>query len=180
MGGVLSLDGGGRYPYRLTPHLDRERRSFSIRLPDQPSKEARFLIRLGDEVRELEFELPWTFEIAPAGAPKIAAPRTFALARGEAARGGEAGVMSWLEGDRQGRRLRAVEAPPRDPSWRSVDGGSMLVPASFTPTSKVPTFPLFAPFTHPESGTKASPPRQHPESALAGPEPRERTCRINE
>jgi hypothetical protein len=175
----LSLDGGGHYPYRLTPHLDRERRSFAIRLPDHPSPAARFLIRLGDEVRELEFELPWTFEISAANRT-VAVPRILAVAKGEAARGGEQGVMSWLEGDHQGRRLRTIEAPPRDASWQSVDAAAMLELETVAPASRIPSIPLSALFSHPETGARPRPRPRLPESAPPSFEPRLQTCRINE
>ena len=59
----LSFDGGETYPVRLTPHLDLGRRSFAIELPAVATQRARWMLRFGDEAREVEFEFPELFEI---------------------------------------------------------------------------------------------------------------------
>ncbi|HEV7518469.1 MAG TPA: hypothetical protein VGR07_19405, partial [Thermoanaerobaculia bacterium] len=87
----LSLDGGATYPVRITPHLDREWRRVTFKVPSLPTRNARLLLRVGDERREAVFELPQRFTIAVvSGMPAIAEsaldlPRT-AWRRGEPAR----------------------------------------------------------------------------------------------
>ncbi len=108
----LSLDGGATYPVRLTPHLDRELRRITFRVPALPTADARLLLRVGDERREAAFELPERFTIA--AAPGLL-PGAFDLARtvwrrGEPARPGEAGVLVWVEGSRRGGAMREVVA----------------------------------------------------------------------
>ncbi len=49
----LSLDDGGRYPVRVTPHLDIDQRSFAVTLPQFAATRARLLLRFGDEVRRV-------------------------------------------------------------------------------------------------------------------------------
>jgi hypothetical protein len=113
----LSLDGGATYPVRITPHLDRELRRVTFDVPDLPTRNARLLLRVGDEHRETAFELPERFAIAM---PSLLAGRTIDLPRtawrrGEPARPGEPGVLVWAEGSRHGGQLREVVAaePPR-------------------------------------------------------------------
>src|SRR5688572_13664597 len=48
----LSLDGGRTHPLRITPHLDLSIRRFTFRVPAFPTREARFLLRFGDERHE--------------------------------------------------------------------------------------------------------------------------------
>jgi hypothetical protein len=110
----LSLDGGRSYTVRITPHLDRDLRRIGWRVPDLPARDARLLLRFGDERRETVVELPQRFTIVAdlagaAGWPERAA---FAAARGEAARPGEPGVVAWVEGSRRGAGRRQVAADP--------------------------------------------------------------------
>ena len=102
----LSLDGGGSWPFRLTPHLDGTRRRAVVELPPFASPDARFLFRFGDERDEREVLLPHAFAIAPARAPVAAAPIRLAPRRGEAARAGQRGVAWWVEGPRSGASSR--------------------------------------------------------------------------
>ena len=106
----LSLDGGDRYLFRLTPHLDVAVRRVSVRLPDLPSPEARLLLRMGDERIEREQVIPGRYRIALPRSPDVL-PRRRALQRGEPARPGEPGVLAWSEGDRRGGRRIECEAP---------------------------------------------------------------------
>ncbi|HVT58040.1 MAG TPA: hypothetical protein VHR45_06550 [Thermoanaerobaculia bacterium] len=106
----LSLDGGKSYTVRITPHLDSDLRRVDWTVPDAPSRDARILMRFGDERREIAIELPQRFTIAPT-TPAAAgfAGRPFAAARrGESARPGEPGVVSWVEGSRRGAGWRQV------------------------------------------------------------------------
>ena len=110
----LSLDGGRSYTVRITPHLDRDLRRIGWTVPDLPARDARLLLRFGDERRETVVGLPQRFTImadlaGAAGRPERAA---FAPARGEAARPGEPGVVAWVEGSRRGTGRRQVAADP--------------------------------------------------------------------
>ncbi|MFL6194072.1 MAG: hypothetical protein ACJ75H_07870 [Thermoanaerobaculia bacterium] len=110
----LSLDGGTTYPLRVTPHLDRDLRRVSWRVPPVPAAEARLLIRFGHEGEEIYFELPQGFSIA--ASPALERPfelATVAAAPGEPALPGAAGVVAWVEGSRRGGGMRQVVAPPR-------------------------------------------------------------------
>ena len=109
----LSLDGGKTYPLRITPHLDLDLHRVQWRVPAVATDSARLLLRFGDERRETELELPHRFAIAPAPVPPpvtdLALAR-MAPSRGEPARPGHAGVVSWMEGSRRGGSLRQVVA----------------------------------------------------------------------
>lgn len=45
----LSLDGGKSYPFRITPHLDRDLRTLRWQVPPVASADARLLFRFGNE-----------------------------------------------------------------------------------------------------------------------------------
>ena len=121
----LSLDGGATYPVRITPHLDRDLRRVRFKVPSLPTRNARLLLRLGDERRETVFELPERFIITAApGANVLDLSRTV-WRRGEPARPGEPGVLAWVEGSRRGGPTREVVAA--EPA-RAVPGLSL--PAS--------------------------------------------------
>jgi hypothetical protein len=167
----LSLDGGTTYPVRLTPHLDRELRRITFKVPTLPTANARLLLRVGDERREIAFELPERFTIAAAPGLLPSAldlPRTV-WRRGEPARPGEAGVLVWVEGSRRGGALREVVA--EEPA-RVTDSG--VEPAQGRPAPAVVTSeepPSGAPATDlgdlsqlhpPRTGTAASPRASRP------------------
>lgn len=109
----LSVDGGRTYPIRITPHLDLDLQRVQWRVPAVATDSARLLLRFGDERRETELELPHRFAIAPSPVPPpgidLALARV-APSRGEPARLGSAGVVSWMEGSRRGGSLRQVVA----------------------------------------------------------------------
>lgn len=113
----LSVDGGRTYPVRLTPHLDLDRRRFVFRVPDLPSEEVRLLLRIGDEKAERAVRFPARLRIvrpaspAPAGIEAALAEGP-ASSPGEPALGGGAGVLFWVEGDRDGSHLRQRSAAP--------------------------------------------------------------------
>lgn len=108
----LSLDGGAHYPFRITPHLDRGLRRVLWRVPDLPTRDARLLLRFGDEHRETVLELPERFTIAGASTvfTGTVVTSTRVSAPGEPARPGDAGVVAWVEGARDGSGLRTVVA----------------------------------------------------------------------
>ncbi len=124
----LSYDGGATWPVRLTPHLGIDLRRFEVELPPIATANARLLLRFGDEHEEREIEVPRSFAIGasrlePAATPELAA------ARGEAARPGLAGVVWWIDGDRDGGRRARHEASPRGlapgaPAFRDGDAAA--------------------------------------------------------
>jgi len=177
----LSLDGGETYGARLTPHLDVAQTSFAVRLPAVPAASARLMLRFGDERRELEMELPWTFEIGRARPALEAVPPLPAAGLGEAARDGGRGVSEWVEGGRDGRDARQIVAA-REGS--SLDGARLLRWSELAP------FPVerggagLAPVlrsSHPAAGPPLAPHRPSlDDRAAAAVEPRRLTCRQNE
>lgn len=119
----LSLDGGAHYTVRITPHLDRDLRRVFWQVPATPTRDARLLLRFGDEHRETAYELPQRFSItASPEAVSVAAPARLAHSRGEAALPGQAGVVAWVEGTRRGAGARHVETaePPSAQSRPSI------------------------------------------------------------
>jgi hypothetical protein len=176
----LSLDAGRSYRIRLTPHLDLAKRSFAVRLPDVASGEARLMFRMGNERRELEIELPWTFRIV-AAERREAAFRNRAFVRGEAARGAEQGVISWVEGGRDGSAAREVATEAGTSGIRSVSASSDVALAALGPAPRQQRLPLCAPFSHPETevaeGTETQAFDEAPARAVS---PLQATCRRNE
>jgi hypothetical protein len=111
----LSLDGGATYPVRITPHLDQDLRRVRWQVPPFPTKDARILLRFGDEREETAVELPQRFAITASPALFPVLEKTFTLVRsaispGEPALPGHAGVVAWVEGSRRGGSLRQVVA----------------------------------------------------------------------
>lgn len=115
----LSVDGGKTWPLRITPHLDLSIRRFAFRVPDLPTGEARLMLRFGDEQREVGMEAPQRFSIR-AGFRAGALPPRRAFSRGERPREGDRGVAFWVEGSRQGGRLREVAALDPPDSFSAV------------------------------------------------------------
>jgi hypothetical protein len=110
----LSLDGGATFPYRLTPHLDRRLDRFEVELPPVASARARLMLRFGDEHDERELLVPFELQIVAPTRPEPPEPAAsgWSLRSGESARPGLAGVVDWVEGERDGARLeRRRELP---------------------------------------------------------------------
>jgi hypothetical protein len=130
----LSVDGGRTWPLRVTPHLDISIRRFTFRVPDLPTREARIMLRFGDERREVGMEAPQSFSIAPAAflAPRS---RVRVLARGERARAGDEGVVVWVRGSRSGGNLREVVAWDPVADMRGVRPAGLLVLPQGAPVS---------------------------------------------
>lgn len=127
----LSLDGGRTWPLRLTPHLDIGLRRFSFYVPDFPSREARLLLRFGNERDEVDTEIPGSFTIsAGLGLPPVdPLPPSVQLSRGESARQGDGGVVLWTEGTRDGVALREVISQDPEIAWNGVEAArSLLLP----------------------------------------------------
>jgi hypothetical protein len=101
----LSVNGGAYYAFRITPHLDLDRRQVTWVVPNVDTKDARILIRVGDERDETGIELPVSFAIkrdASAGLPR---PEIAPEGKSEAARDGDDDVIGWANGDRNGERV---------------------------------------------------------------------------
>ena len=130
----LSLDGGRTWPLRVTPHLDISIRRFSFRVPDLPTREARIMLRFGDERREVGMEAPQRFAIAPAA---FSTPRNRmrVLSRGESAREGDEGVVVWVRGSRSGGGLREVVAWDPGNEMRGIRPAGRLVLPPGAPVS---------------------------------------------
>jgi hypothetical protein len=151
------LDGGATYPVRITPHLDRDLRRVTFKVPSLPTGNARLLLRVGDERRERAFELPERFTIAISTPP----PGTLGSAldlrrkvwqRGEPARPGEPGVLAWVEGSRQGGpRVEVVAAEPA----RAVPGLSLPAGIPALPAVAAEEPPSGAPAA--DSGSRSAP-----------------------
>lgn len=121
----LSLDGGRTHPLRITPHLDLSIHRFTFRVPAFPTREARFLLRFGDERHEeVEVETPYRFTIVASPGGVLPASR-ISLSRGEKARPGDDGVVFWVEGARDGSGLREVVAEEVSLAFESVETGHL-------------------------------------------------------
>lgn len=102
----LSLDGGRYYAFRITPHLDIDRRQFDFVVPNVDTSNARILIRTGDEKRESLFELADRFSIVRDARAELLVPRaTASNDHAEAAREGDPVVIAWADGDRAGSHV---------------------------------------------------------------------------
>ena len=113
----LSVDGGAHYPLRITPHLDSDLRRILWQVPATPTRDARLLLRFGDERDEVGVEVPLRFTIsgrAVLAALPSAGTISVLSTPGEPARPGDAGVALWVEGSRRGGSTRQVSAalPP--------------------------------------------------------------------
>ena len=104
----LSIDGGVHYAFRITAHLDIALRSVTWLVPNVDARDARLLIRTGDERNERTFVLPLWFAIARDANAPIALRPIAADRRGESAREGDDPVAGWAEGDRRGTRVAQV------------------------------------------------------------------------
>jgi hypothetical protein len=177
----LSLDGGATYPVRITPHLDRDLRRFSWKVPDLPTGNARLLLRVGDERQELAFELPQRFAIArparvPMPLPALSPGNAIDLSRkvgrrGEPARPGEPGVLAWVEGSRRGGGLREVVA--EEPA-RAVPGVALPAEAPALPAVAAEVPPSGAPAAEP--GVRSAPQPEPAQGAARARAPRPRSA----
>lgn len=120
----LSVDGGCWFSTRITPHLDAQLRRFTFEVPNVASRDARILLRFGDETRETEVGVPSRFTIRfdPAA---VRVPVALSTRAGEPARRGDRGVAQWVTGARDGSQLQTFVR--RD---RSCTGAPVLASAS--------------------------------------------------
>ncbi len=90
-------------------------------MPPFPTRDARLLLRFGDERRE-EKEVETEARFAIVANRAFLPPRLgLALSRGEKARSRDSGVVVWVEGERNGSGLRQVAAEEEGSSFRSVE-----------------------------------------------------------
>lgn len=108
----LSVDGGKYYAFRITPHLDIDRKRFTFLVPNLDSHQARILIRTGDEVHEAHFETNDSFSITRDPNAEQLVPPLVQFGRGEAARDGDPAVLSWTEGARNGSGVTRQSSTP--------------------------------------------------------------------
>ena len=153
------LDGGRTHPLRITPHLDLSIRRFAFRVPAFPTREARILLRFGDEREEVEVEPPHRFAIVP-GVEGVSPTSWISLSKGERARPGDDRVVFWVEGARDGSGLREVMAEEVDLAFHSVETGRLpwlfvLVPSPQRAAFGAPAAPFRPQRTPPPRRTEA-------------------------
>ena len=145
----LSVDGGRFYAYRITPHLDIDRRTFTFDVPNIATADARILIRVGDEHHEHELPLRASFSILSDEARALVTPTTVVIEseRGEPARAGARGVIRWVEGTRAGEHV-AVRSAERRAASLGADSLRVLSFAGDAATS-APSTSVAAPPVRP-------------------------------
>lgn len=116
----LSVDGGQYYAARITPHLDLDVRTFQFCVPNIASDDVRILIRVGDERRETIVEIPQRFSIR--ASPSLDVGRRFRTAEDapEAARPGDAPVVQWASGGRDGSQVVVRQSSSRGEALRAA------------------------------------------------------------
>ncbi len=130
----LSVNGGGYYAYRITPHLDTDLRRFVFIVPNVEARDATILIRTGNEIEETVHELPGRFSIARDERAAAIPVRHLATRRGESARPGDPAVLDWVDGARDGSGITIATATPvSHPTLRRFDpideqSAAMLAP----------------------------------------------------
>ena len=102
----LSADGGTHYAVRITPHLDASVHAFRFRVPNVATRDARILIRTGDEVHERIVAIPRSFAIE-ADFARHDDSGTETEKRGESARFDDDHVVEWRDAGREMRHRDA-------------------------------------------------------------------------
>src|SRR5437763_1902966 len=105
----LSVDGGAHYAVRITPHLDASIRSYRFRVPNVATRDARILLRTGDELHERIVMVPRSFTIEADFTRLDSFGGAATEQRGESARFDEDHVVEWRDTDRE-MRHRDTEA----------------------------------------------------------------------
>ena len=99
----LSVDGGAHYAVRITPHLDAGVRSYRFRVPNVATRDARVLLRNGDELHERIVMVPRSFTIDADFARLDDFGGAATEERGESARFDDDHVVEWRDADREMR-----------------------------------------------------------------------------
>jgi hypothetical protein len=97
----LSVDGGAHYAVRITPHLDANIRSIRFHVPNVTTRDARILLRVGNEEHERIIAVPQAFAIEADYARIDFGHAAATEARGESARFDEDRVVEWRDADRE-------------------------------------------------------------------------------
>jgi hypothetical protein len=113
----LSVDGGRYYSVRITPHLDLDVRTFEFLVPNIASDDVRLLMRVGDEHIETIIQFPQRFSIRPSPST-VVGQRLTAEPGPESARPGEAVVVQWATGGRDGARAEVAQSRPSGAALR--------------------------------------------------------------
>jgi hypothetical protein len=107
----LSIDGGKYYAFRVTPHLDIDLQRFTFIVPNVDTRNARILIRTGNEVHETRFESRGSFSIVRDAKADEIVPSPVRFGRAEAAREGDPAVIAWADGSRNGDSVTQQSSP---------------------------------------------------------------------
>ena len=113
----LSIDGGAHYDVRLTPHLNLSIDRYTWLVPNVDASDARVLIRTGNERRETIVEIPQSCSIRRGAQAQIRPPSGILREQAEAARPGDAPVVTWAEGDRAGSGGTVAACIDSDKGW---------------------------------------------------------------
>lgn len=116
----LSVDGGRYYGARITPHLDISIREFHWTVPNVDTRNARILLRFGNERHEIAVDLPQRLSIESSRST-VQLRGTASRQAGEPARPGDPGVALWVDSDRRGGHLRpfAAETDAIRAAWKT-------------------------------------------------------------
>lgn len=145
----LSVDGGKYYAFRITPHLDVDLHSFTFVVPNVDTKNARILIRAGNEVQEMHFENRGTFAIERDPDAEAPIAHVMAAGRGEAARDGDPAVIAWTSGARNGAAVTQHAALPSSHPKVTRRAGSAIDASPVLPTAAARIAALIALRTEP-------------------------------
>jgi len=138
----LSIDGGKYYAFRVTPHLDIDLQRFAFIVPNVDTRNARILIRTGNEKQETLFESPASFSIARDANAEQILPRLLHFGRGESAREGDPAVLQWIAGERDGSGVAQQSSTTVPaPSFRRRATTARDAPPVLTPAGKRVTSP---------------------------------------
>jgi hypothetical protein len=99
----LSTDGGAHYAVRITPHLDASIHAFRFRVPNVSTRDARIILRTGDEVHERIVAIPRSFTIEADYAQLDVGNVRASDAPGESARFDDDRVAEWRDADGEKR-----------------------------------------------------------------------------
>ena len=132
----LSIDGGKYYAFRVTPHLDIDLQRFTFIVPNVDTRNARILIRTGNEVYETRFESRGSFSIVRDAKADEIVPSPARFGRAEAAREGDPAVVAWTDGSRNGDSVTQQSSPAvPSPSFERAariarESAALVAPAS--------------------------------------------------